>query len=78
MPDKIFDMEASAKRLKELCADRGFSVAFIAETLGVSQQAVYSWFQGKKSPSKDHTTELAALLEVRIEEIMRYKHIGEE
>lgn len=78
MPDKIFDMETSAEHIRMLCKEKGFSAAFLAETFGVSKQAIYSWWKGTKSPSKDHTTELAALLGVQIDEIMRYKDANKD
>lgn len=72
MPEKVYDMEQSCERIKELCSEKGISSVELAESLGISRQAVSSWFnpRRRKSPSIDHICEIAELLQVSIDEIM--------
>ena len=70
MPEKVYDMEESCKRLKELCIEKGISVPNLAEKLGVSKQAVYAWINARKAPSIDHICEIADILQVSTEELL--------
>ena len=42
--------------------ERGIPIRYIAETLGVSRMAVYSWFTGKYTPEHTKLQQLKQLL----------------
>lgn len=48
-------------RLKNARTDAGMSQAFVAETLRVTRQSIYSWERGGSCPSAIQLSELATL-----------------
>jgi DNA-binding phage protein len=48
---KNADSELPWVKLGLICVDRGIPVDTVARILGVSRQAVYSWFSGRYTPS---------------------------
>ena len=57
-------------RLKELRKAAGLSQAQLSARVGVSQQAVGKWENGKSSPDPDTLTALAKLLGVRTDDLL--------
>lgn len=76
MADIIFDMEATCAHIKELCEIRNITPTELSERLGVSKQAVYSWFGAKKIPSLDHLIEIAGMLDVKTDDIIMTKRLS--
>lgn len=64
------NMEATGARIKELRIASGFSIARLADTLGVSQQAICKWQKGKAIPSIDHCVELSIIFRVPINDFI--------
>lgn len=59
-------------RLKVLRAERNWSQADLAESLGVSRQTVNALETGKYDPSLPLTFKIAYLFQLPIEEIFQY------
>lgn len=64
------NMEATGAKIKELRRARGFTIARLADLLGVSQQAVCKWQNGQAIPSIDHCVELSELFGVPINDFI--------
>lgn len=43
----------------------------IAEDLGITRQAVDSWFKGRTKPNKSNMVQLAVSLDMHIEEVLK-------
>lgn len=56
---------------KELRKNKRYTITDIAKELKVSRAAVYFWDQGTTRPRLNKITQLAALLEVSTEELIR-------
>lgn len=56
-----------SERLKKLRTDREISQAKLAMILGMSQQAIDRWEQGKTEPSIEMLMRLAAYFEVSVD-----------
>lgn len=66
-------------RLRSLCKSRGVSVGEIQKELGLSSnQAVYSWFNGKNLPSLDNFYALSRLLGVAMDAMTVEEEAWEE
>ena len=59
------------ERIKARRTERGMTQEFVAETLGVSRQAVSKWESGTADPSTHHLIALAKLLDIPPEELLR-------
>lgn len=57
--------------LKEYRTDCKMTQEFVAESLGVSRQAVSKWENGMSDPSTSNLLALAKLYEVSVEEILK-------
>lgn len=57
--------------LREKRVSRGMTQELVAESLGVSRQAVSKWESGKTDPSTANLLALADLLDVPVEELLR-------
>lgn len=57
--------------LREKRVDRGLTQELVAESLGVSRQAVSKWESGKTDPSTANLLALADLYGMPIEELLR-------
>lgn len=64
------NMEATGAKIKELRRARGFTIARLADVLGVSQQTVCKWQKGQVIPSIDHCVELSELFGVPINDFI--------
>ena len=68
-----------AQTLKEHRMAKNMTQEFVAETLGVSRQAVSKWESGASDPSTSNLIALARLYGVTAEELLRGKEApGEE
>jgi len=56
------DVEATGRNIKQLCKEHHIKVVDLAEALGISEQAIYGWFRGSKSPSYDNAKAMAEQL----------------
>ena len=56
--------------LKELRTERNMTQEFVAESLGVSRQAVSKWENGTSEPSTSNLVAIAKLYEVKPEELL--------
>lgn len=56
------DVEATGRNIKKLCKENHIKVVDLAEALGISEQAIYGWFKGVKSPSYDNAKAMAEQL----------------
>ena len=57
--------------LKELRTERGMTQEFVAESLGVSRQAVSKWENGSSEPSTSNLIAIAKLYEILPEELLK-------
>ena len=57
--------------LKELRTERNMTQEFVAESLGVSRQAVSKWENGSSEPSTSNLIAIAKLYEVLPEELLK-------
>lgn len=64
------NMEATGVRIRELRIASGYSIGRLANALGVSQQAICKWQNGKAIPNIDHCVELSALFRVPIDDFI--------
>ena len=60
-----------SQRLKNLRMERNLSQEFVAESLGVSRQAVSKWENGSSDPSTANLFALAKLYAIPVEELLR-------
>lgn len=65
------DMVMTGKNITDLRRERGLSVKDIQEIFGfVTPQAIYKWQHGTTLPSIDNLVVLAAVLQVRVDDII--------
>ena len=57
--------------LRELRSEHGMTQEFVAESLGVSRQAVSKWENGTSEPSTSNLIAIAKLFEIPPEELLR-------
>ncbi|MBE6882737.1 MAG: helix-turn-helix transcriptional regulator [Ruminococcaceae bacterium] len=60
-----------AQTLKELRNDKNMTQEFVAESLGVTRQAVSKWENGSSEPSTSNLIAIAKLYEVAPEELLK-------
>lgn len=61
----------AGKRIKLARVGKGFSQAALAERLNVSQATVALWETGNNFPKASNLVELAKLLEIPVEELLK-------
>ena len=64
------DCVQTGKKLTELMASQAVDVKQLANTLGVSNQAVYKWLNGKALPSLDNLFQISHILNVSMDDIV--------
>ena len=65
------DKHETAKRLKKLMDDNGYSVKDIKEYLNLTcVQSVYHWLEGKSMPSVDNLYALSVLFNVALDDMI--------
>ena len=67
---KTLDREATCQLICDTCKKKKITVEVIISKMNVSTQTVYSWFSGKRMPTVDHLVELAAILDVSVNELI--------
>lgn len=74
-PDSIPEKEIIQKSLGEILKsyrmERKMTQEFVAESLGVSRQAVSKWEQGKSDPSTSNLLALAKLYQIPPEDLLK-------
>jgi len=69
----VIDMEATGKNITVLRQNAGISVRAMQDIFGFSTpQAIYKWQHGDSMPTIDNFVILAAILGVRIDDIIVY------
>ena len=57
------DMEASSKRILQLCKSKGMTAAQVRDACGLgSANAVYHWWKGDRLPNVDSSLRLSRVL----------------
>jgi DNA-binding XRE family transcriptional regulator len=64
-------MNSIGEAIKYLRAKRGMSQDALAETVGVSRQAISNWENGKTQPDADTLAKLGALFDVSVDSIIK-------
>ena len=64
------DCVQTGKNLTELMYSHDVNVKQLANTLGVSNQAVYKWLNGKALPSLDNLFQISHILNVSMDDIV--------
>ena len=70
MPDASAAKKSLAEKLKEVRLARGMTQEFVAESLGVSRQAVSKWETGSADPSTGNLLALAKLYGVSAADLL--------
>lgn len=69
----VIDMEATGRNITALRQNAGISVRAMQDIFGFSTpQAIYKWQHGDAMPTIDNFVILAAILGVRIDDILVY------
>ena len=72
----VIDMVATGKNIAILREEAGYSVRQLQSVMGFSTpQAIYKWQRGESMPSLDNLSILAAILRVKLDDIIIYKAI---
>ncbi len=67
----MIDVEATCVNIKRLCDEKGYTVRYLQEHLGLgAPQTIYKWFEGTNIPSLENLLSLAYLLQTPVEEIV--------
>ena len=67
----VIDLEATGENITRLRKDRGLTVRDLQNWFGFEEpQAIYKWQNGTALPTVDNLIVLAALLHVRIDDIL--------
>lgn len=64
------DLEKTGHKIMELLQKSNISVKTLANTLGVSNQSVYKWINGKSLPTLENMYQISKILNVPIDEIL--------
>ena len=73
-PLPVIDLKATGENIRCLRAEAKLSVSQLQHIFGfASTQAIYKWQRGDSLPTLDNMAVLAAVLNVSIDEIIRYK-----
>jgi len=69
--EKAVTRKSLGNILKEYRTERKMTQEFVAETLGVSRQAISKWETGTSEPSTSNLIAIAKLYEISSEELLR-------
>lgn len=58
-------------KLQTLRISSGFSIQFVADSIGVSRQTIYDWEKGKKIPGSENLKKLSKFFGVSMEEMIQ-------
>lgn len=69
------DVKATGLNIIRLCEERNISVRYLQEVFGFGgHNAIYKWRNGQSLPTVDNLVVLAAVLDVRMEDILIVKN----
>ena len=72
----VIDMTATGNRIKSLRIAAGMSVKDLQDIFGFTNpQAIYKWQQGQAMPTIDNMAVLAAVLGVKIDDIIVFQKV---
>lgn len=76
----VIDMTATGMNITRMRRNAGMSVKDLQEIFGFSTpQAIYKWQRGVALPTVDNLAVLAAVFDVRIDDILRFEgEVGRE
>ena len=67
----FIDKKKTGEQIRRLMRNKELSVKDVTEKLRIgSVQCVYQWFSGRRLPSVDNLYALAALLDVKVDDIL--------
>ncbi len=75
--EKMFDMRKIGKRIAELRKSKNITQMALADTMGISFQAVSNWERGESMPDISKLGELSEIFGVSIDEILCNKRAAE-
>lgn len=64
------DLAATGNRIKNLLSQCGLTVKDLCEVVGVSNQTVYRWINGKALPSIENMVQLSEIFKVGLDDIL--------
>ena len=62
-------------RLKVVLAEKGLSNKWLSEQLGITQATVSKWVTNTSQPNLDMLIKLSKVLDVAIQDLVRFKHM---
>ncbi len=69
----VIDIVATGRRIDQLRREKDLTVKDLQKALGFSSpQAIYNWIWGASLPSVDSLVILAAVFEVKVDDILVY------
>lgn len=76
-PKIQFDMGRNINRIKVVLVDKGRTNKWLAERLGVAASTVSKWCTNDAQPSLDTLMQIARLLEVKPDDLLRFDELPE-
>ena len=64
------NIEKTGKKIMELLVESNVDVKTLANTIGVSNQSVYKWVNGKSLPTLENMYQISKILGVTIDDII--------
>lgn len=64
------DIKKTGKKISKLMSKNGYTVSKLANTLGVSSQAVYKWINGQSLPTLDNVFQISHLFATNMDDII--------
>lgn len=76
-PKIQFDMGRNINRIKVVLVDKGRTNKWLAERLGVAASTVSKWCTNDAQPSLETLMQIAKLLEVKPDDLLRFDELPE-
>ena len=76
-PKIQFDMGRNINRIKVVLVDKGRTNKWLAERLGVAASTVSKWCTNDAQPSLETLMQIARLLEVKVDDLLRFDDLPE-
>lgn len=64
------DNKLTGEKINELLISKSIDVKCLANTIGVSNQAVYNWLNGKTLPTLENLFQISRILHVSMDEMI--------
>ena len=64
------DVEKTGQRIMQLLTESKIDVKTLANTIGISNQSVYKWINGRSLPTLENIYQISKILDVPIDEIV--------